>query len=91
MVATKEIGTLTDTAMAADTHQVQIVNPNPFANPSMVADLEFPRILDVNSGFDNDAFSDLRSEAPKDCSFECAWCRDGGFEYKKTDDIPYDP
>ena len=69
MVAAKQIGTLADAAMAADVHQVQIIDPNPFSNPSVFANLQFPRELDVHPRFDNDAFTDVRTETPKHCSF----------------------
>jgi hypothetical protein len=65
MISRAEISSLRNTAMRTDTDLGQIVDPQIFPQPRMIADLEVPRKLDAKTGLNVNALADLRSEQAK--------------------------
>jgi hypothetical protein len=44
----------------------EVVDPHPFTNPNMISDHESPGMLDVDSGLDDNAETNLCSEHSKE-------------------------
>ena len=55
VVAAEEQGALGNANMRPDGDLIQIVNPHLLADPAVVADGEFPRVLDGHTGLDDHA------------------------------------
>ena len=62
VVATKQQCALGNAHVATNGHLVEVIDPNVFSNPRVVAYGELPRVLDGHLGLDHDPPANLGSE-----------------------------
>src|ERR1035441_2849036 len=70
MIAGTKVHALRYAAMRADGNLGEIVNPEIFAQPRVLADFQIPGELHTQAGFYMHAFSDFCAEKPKQPSAE---------------------
>jgi hypothetical protein len=66
VVAGAEIGSLRNAGMRSDRDRGEIIDPNVFAEPAVVANFEVPGEFDSNAWLYVDALADTGSEQAKD-------------------------
>jgi hypothetical protein len=66
VVAVAEIAALADHHVRADAHRGEAVDPDPFAQPDVVAELEEPRVLDGDPRLADEAAADPRPEGAQE-------------------------
>ena len=74
MISRAEVGALRDAHVAADRDRDKVIDPDIFANPSVVADDEVPRVFHLNAGFDLDTMANLGAKGTeKDAAEAGEW------------------
>jgi len=66
----------------------QIVNPDPFSNPTVVSNREFPWIFDVYFGLQDDPLSDFCPKKSEKHSLQRIGKRKGSIEKQNIHNIP---
>jgi hypothetical protein len=59
----------------------QVVDPNIFANPSVIPDVEEPRVFDPNMRFDDHSTADLGAKPTQDAAL---YGREGEYRFEKN-------
>lgn len=70
MVAGAQVSTLGNADVGADPDAKESVQPDAFADPAMVADLQQPGRLDIDAGLEQDAVPDPRAEQTQQPDFQ---------------------
>ena len=80
VVAAQKQGALREATVASNRDLAEVVNPHVFANPSVVAYDELPRVLDGDARLEDHAASHFGTEKAKDCTFKGAGPGEPGLE-----------
>lgn len=68
MIAGKQIGPLADADAVADPNGCVVVDPDQFAQPYVIADLEEPWVLDGDAGLADETLANPGAEGPQNRS-----------------------
>jgi len=74
--------------MRPNSHHVQVVYPNVFANPAAVANGQMPRVFDVNTRLDHHLLAHFRPKKAQEEALQCARERPSSPEKYEADDVP---
>ena len=80
VVPAQEERSLGKTTMIPKSDLSEVVNPNVFANPAVVSNDQFPRVLNGHAWFDDDAFPYSSSKRLQKKPLPKTWPRDSGLE-----------
>jgi hypothetical protein len=69
MASCAQVNALGNAAIGTNSYGRQIIDPNVFAYPRMIADLQAPRELDTHTLFDIHVLSNLRAKRPEQSDF----------------------
>ena len=70
VISGAKVGALGDADIRANGDRHEVVDPGAFAEPDMITDNEVPRVLDMDTRFDDQPFADFRAEDSKDSGLQ---------------------